>query len=65
LLNKDSDDVPLSLWIILCFLDDVADHSKIYEEPSDGGIQTPFDYQGLHEKHTPANTSQGAALLSK
>jgi hypothetical protein len=26
---------PISFWNVLCFLDDVADNSKIYEEPSD------------------------------
>jgi hypothetical protein len=50
LLNKDSDEYPLSCWIVLCFLYDVTDNSKIYEEPSDGVIQTPSDYQGLHDK---------------
>jgi hypothetical protein len=40
----------MSFWIILCFLDDVADNSKIYEEPSDDVIQTPSDYQGLRDK---------------
>jgi hypothetical protein len=50
LLNKDSDEYPISSWIVLCFLDDVTDNSKIYEEPSDGIIQTPPDYQGLCDK---------------
>jgi hypothetical protein len=27
-----------------------CNNSKIYEEPSDGVIQTPFDYQALYEK---------------
>jgi hypothetical protein len=50
LFNKLFHEYPLSFWIILCFLDDVTDNSKIYEEPSDDVIQTPFDYQALHEK---------------
>jgi hypothetical protein len=50
LLNKLFHEYPLSFWIVLCFLDDVTDNSKIYEEPSDGVIQTPSDYQALHEK---------------
>jgi hypothetical protein len=50
LLNKDSDEYPLSCWIVLCLLDDITDNSKIYEEPSGGVIQTPSDYQGLHDK---------------
>jgi hypothetical protein len=50
LLNKDFDEYPLSCWTVFCLLDDVTDNSKIYEEPSDGVIQTPSDYQGLHEK---------------
>jgi hypothetical protein len=44
LLNKDSDEYPLSCWIVLCLLDNVPDNSKIYEEPSDGVIQTSTDY---------------------
>jgi hypothetical protein len=50
LLNKDSDECPLSCWIVLCLLDDIAENNKIYEEPSDGVIQSPSDYQGLHDK---------------
>jgi hypothetical protein len=50
LFNKLFDEYPLSFWIVLCFLDDVADNSQIYDEPSDGIIQTPSDYQGLHDK---------------
>jgi hypothetical protein len=50
LFNKLFHEYPLSFWIVLCFLDDVIDNSKIYEEPSDGVIQTPSDYQALHEK---------------
>jgi hypothetical protein len=37
---------PVKLWIFLCFLDVEADKMNIYEEPSDGGINTPSDYQG-------------------
>ena len=50
LFNKLFHEYPLPFWIILCFLDDVIDNSKIYEEPSDGIIQTPPDYQGLCDK---------------
>jgi hypothetical protein len=50
LFNKLFHGHPLSFWIVLCFLDDVADKSKIYKEPSDGVIQTPSDYQAVHEK---------------
>jgi hypothetical protein len=50
LCNKLFHEYPLSFWIVLCFLDDVVDNSKIYEEPSDGVIQTPSDYQALCEK---------------
>jgi hypothetical protein len=50
LCNKLFHDYALSFWIVLCFLDDVADNSKIYEEPSDGIIQIPSDYQASHEK---------------
>jgi hypothetical protein len=50
LFNKLFHEYPLSFWIVLCFLDDVTDNSKIYEEPSDGIIQTPSDYQALREK---------------
>jgi hypothetical protein len=50
LLNKDSDEYTLSCWIALCLLVDVTDNSKIYEEPSDGVIQTSADYQGLCDK---------------
>jgi hypothetical protein len=50
LLNKLFHEYPQSFWIVLCFLDDVTDNSKIYEEPSDGVIQTPLDYQALREK---------------
>jgi hypothetical protein len=50
LFNKLFHKYPLSFWIVLCFLDDVVDNSKIYEEPSDGIIQTPLNYQALHEK---------------
>jgi hypothetical protein len=48
--NKLFHEYPLSVWVVSCFLDDVADNSKIYEEPSDGVIQTPSDYQSLREK---------------
>jgi hypothetical protein len=44
LFSKLFHEYPLSFWIVLCFLDDVADNSKIYEEPSDSVIQTPLDY---------------------
>jgi hypothetical protein len=50
LFNKLFHEYSLSFWIVLCFLDDVADNSKIYEEPSDGVIQTPSDYQALRDK---------------
>jgi hypothetical protein len=50
LFNKLFHEYPLSFWLVLCFLDDVADNSKIYEEPSDGVIQTPSDYQALCEE---------------
>jgi hypothetical protein len=50
LFNKLFHEYPLSFWIVLCFLDDVTDNSKIYEEPSDAVIQTPSDYQALREK---------------
>jgi hypothetical protein len=50
LFNKLFHDYPLSFWIILCFLNGVTDNSKIYEEPSDGIIQTPSDSQAMHEK---------------
>jgi hypothetical protein len=50
LCNKLFHEYPLSFWIVLCFLDNVADKSKIYEEPRDGVIQTPSDYQALREK---------------
>jgi hypothetical protein len=50
LCNKLFHEYPPSFWIVLCFLDDVADKSKIYEEPSDDVIQTPSDYQALGEK---------------
>jgi hypothetical protein len=50
LFNKLFHDYPLLFWIVLCFLDDVVDNSKIYEEPSDGVIQTPSDYQATCEK---------------
>jgi hypothetical protein len=50
LFNKIFHKYPLSFWIVLCFLDDVVDNSKIYEEPSDGIIQTPLNYQALREK---------------
>jgi hypothetical protein len=50
LFHKLFHDCPLSVWIVLCFLDDVAGNSKIYEEPSDSVIQTPDDCQALHEK---------------
>jgi hypothetical protein len=50
LFNKFFYEYPLSFWIVLCFLDDVINNSKIYEEPSDGVIQTPSNYQALHEK---------------
>jgi hypothetical protein len=50
LFNKLFHEYPLSFWIVLCFLDDVINNSKIYEEPSDGVIQTPSNYQALHEK---------------
>jgi hypothetical protein len=50
LFNKIFHKYPLSFWIVLCFLDDVVDNSKIYEEPSDGIIQTPLNYQSLREK---------------
>jgi hypothetical protein len=50
LFNKLFHEYPLSFWIVLCFLDDVIDNNKIYEEPSDGVMQTPLDYQALHEK---------------
>jgi hypothetical protein len=49
LCNRLFHEYPL-FWIVLCFLDNVADKSKIYEEPSDGIIQSPLDYQALHEK---------------
>jgi hypothetical protein len=48
LFNKLFHEYPLSFWIVLCFLDDVIDNSKIYEESSDGIIH--FDYQTLHKK---------------
>jgi hypothetical protein len=41
---------PLSFCIFFYFLDDVADNSKIYELPMSSVIQTPSDYQALHEK---------------
>jgi hypothetical protein len=50
LFNKLFHEYPPSFWIVLCFLDDVADNSKIDEEPSDDVIQTPSDYQALCEK---------------
>jgi hypothetical protein len=50
LFNKLFHKYRLSFWIVLCFLDDITDNSKIYEEPSDGVIQTPSDYQALCEK---------------
>jgi hypothetical protein len=50
LFNKLFHEYPLSFWIVLCFLDDVIDNSKIYEEPSDGVIQAHPDYQALREK---------------
>jgi hypothetical protein len=50
LCNKLFHDYPLSFWIVLYFLDDVANNSKIYEEPSDSVIQTPTDYQPSCEK---------------
>jgi hypothetical protein len=50
MLNKDSDEYPLSCWIVLCLLDGVTDNSKKFEEPSDTIIQTPSNYQGLREK---------------
>jgi hypothetical protein len=50
LFNKLFHEYPLSFWIVLCFLDDIIDNIKIYEEPSDDVIQTPSDYQALREK---------------
>jgi hypothetical protein len=65
LFNKLFHEYPLSFWIVLCFLDDVVDNSKIYEEPSDDVIQTTSDYQALREKNTLADMSQGATLSAK
>jgi hypothetical protein len=50
LFNKLFHEYPLSSWIVLCFLDDVTDNSKIYELAMYGVIQTPFDYQAWCEK---------------
>jgi hypothetical protein len=48
--NKLFHKYPLSFWIIFFFLEDVADHCKIDELPMSSIIQTPSDYQALHEK---------------
>jgi hypothetical protein len=56
--------VPLSFWIVSCFLDDVANNSKIKEEPSEGRIQTPSDYKDLHEKHANKHVS-GCGVVIK
>jgi hypothetical protein len=50
LCNKLFHEYPLLFFIVLYFLDDVVDNSKIYAESSDGVIQTSLDYQALHEK---------------
>jgi hypothetical protein len=48
--NKLFHEYPLSFLIVLFFLDDATDKSKIYEEPSDDVIQTPSDFDALREK---------------
>jgi hypothetical protein len=48
--NKLFHKYPLSFWIVFFFLEDVGDHCKIDELPMYGVIQTPSDYQALHEK---------------
>jgi hypothetical protein len=50
LFNKLFHKYPLSVQIVLYFLDDVVGNSKIYEESSDSVLQTPDDYQALYEK---------------
>jgi hypothetical protein len=64
LCNKLFHEYPPSFWIVLCFLDDVADKSKIYEEPSDNVIQTHSDYQALGEK-TRQQTVSGCSIVGK
>jgi hypothetical protein len=49
-LNKLFHKYPLSFWIAFFFLEDVTDHCKIYELPMSDVIQTPSNYQALHEK---------------
>jgi hypothetical protein len=49
LFNKLFHEYPLSFFIVFYFLDDVADNSKIFELPMSSVIQTPSDYQALHE----------------
>jgi hypothetical protein len=49
-LNKLFHKYALSFWIVFFFLEDVTDHCKIDELPMSSIIQTPSDYQTLHEK---------------
>jgi hypothetical protein len=48
--NKLFHKYPISFWIDFFFLEDVGDHCKIDELPMSVVIQTPSDYQSLHEK---------------
>jgi hypothetical protein len=46
------------------FLDDAPDNGEINEEPSEGGIQSPSDYQGLREKCASKHVS-GCSIVVK